>query len=287
MTPRPLCGCLSMLPWTDSQLSCSLQGDFWLGQLQSHPSGDGGGVQAGGQPLPVPWCRDREGSAFRIRTCRDLAANANRELFTTTVSFKPVNNCLVVCVCMCESSRDSPKSCPCRSLCRRSTRRSKSSSTPASSSPSLSTAGWPRGNNAFALQPRPACEAHAYVQRVCHVPHSPSSTEIDDMLRKSTNLLLTRTLSSCLQNLIKKPHIGLTEVGGATWSRTAPAASAGPRFLKCLKLHPPFRSWCRSSLTPPTWSRPVGIWRSSSQTSPTFPLRRCTPPDSMAFPHSR
>ena len=40
-----------------------------------------------------------------------------------------------------------------------------------------------------------------------------SSTEIDDMLRKSTNLLLTRTLSSCLLNLIKKPHIGLTEVG--------------------------------------------------------------------------
>ncbi|XP_072311768.1 exocyst complex component 6 isoform X2 [Eucyclogobius newberryi] len=39
-----------------------------------------------------------------------------------------------------------------------------------------------------------------------------SSTEIDDMLRKSTNLLLTRILSSCLQNLIKKPHIGLTEL---------------------------------------------------------------------------
>nr|XP_008113544.1 PREDICTED: exocyst complex component 6 isoform X1 [Anolis carolinensis] len=39
-----------------------------------------------------------------------------------------------------------------------------------------------------------------------------SSTEIDDMLRKSTNLLLTRTLSSCLQNLIKKPHIVLTEL---------------------------------------------------------------------------
>ncbi|XP_075468888.1 exocyst complex component 6 isoform X2 [Ascaphus truei] len=39
-----------------------------------------------------------------------------------------------------------------------------------------------------------------------------SSTEIDDMLRKSTNLLLTRTLSSGLQNLIKKPHIGLTEL---------------------------------------------------------------------------
>ncbi|KAM9325071.1 exocyst complex component 6 [Gastrophryne carolinensis] len=39
-----------------------------------------------------------------------------------------------------------------------------------------------------------------------------SSTEIDDMLRKSTNLLLTRTLSSGLQSLIKKPHIGLTEL---------------------------------------------------------------------------
>ncbi|XP_034049715.1 exocyst complex component 6-like isoform X2 [Thalassophryne amazonica] len=39
-----------------------------------------------------------------------------------------------------------------------------------------------------------------------------SSTEIDDMLRKSTNLLLTRTLSYCLQNLIKKPHVGLTEL---------------------------------------------------------------------------
>jgi hypothetical protein len=40
-----------------------------------------------------------------------------------------------------------------------------------------------------------------------------SSTEIDDMLRKSTNLLLTRTLSSCLLNLIRKPHMGLAEVG--------------------------------------------------------------------------
>lgn len=49
----------------------------------------------------------------------------------------------------------------------------------------------------------------------CQVFCVSSSTEIDDMLRKSTNLLLTRTLSSCLQNLIKKPHIGLTEVRDA------------------------------------------------------------------------
>ncbi|XP_059109737.1 exocyst complex component 6 [Peromyscus eremicus] len=39
-----------------------------------------------------------------------------------------------------------------------------------------------------------------------------SSTEIDDMLRKSANLLLTRILSSCLLSLIRKPHIGLTEL---------------------------------------------------------------------------
>ncbi|XP_041073945.1 exocyst complex component 6B isoform X4 [Polyodon spathula] len=39
-----------------------------------------------------------------------------------------------------------------------------------------------------------------------------SSTEIDDMIRKSTNLLLARTLSNCLQNVIKKRNVGLTEL---------------------------------------------------------------------------
>uniref|UniRef100_A0A8C4QNA3 Exocyst complex component n=1 Tax=Eptatretus burgeri TaxID=7764 RepID=A0A8C4QNA3_EPTBU len=39
-----------------------------------------------------------------------------------------------------------------------------------------------------------------------------SSTEIDDMIRKSANLLLTRVLSSALQSLIRKTHIGLTEL---------------------------------------------------------------------------
>ncbi|XP_068840301.1 exocyst complex component 6B isoform X4 [Capricornis sumatraensis] len=38
-----------------------------------------------------------------------------------------------------------------------------------------------------------------------------SSTEVDDMIRKSTNLLLTRTLSNSLQNVIKRKNIGLTE----------------------------------------------------------------------------
>ncbi|KAL8206453.1 UNVERIFIED_CONTAM: Exocyst complex component 6B [Gekko kuhli] len=39
-----------------------------------------------------------------------------------------------------------------------------------------------------------------------------SSTEVDDMIRKSANLLLTRTLSNCLQNVIKRRNVGLTEL---------------------------------------------------------------------------
>ncbi|XP_076317058.1 exocyst complex component Sec15 isoform X3 [Tachypleus tridentatus] len=39
-----------------------------------------------------------------------------------------------------------------------------------------------------------------------------SQTEAEDMVRKSTNLLLTRTLSGCLSTLIKKPHLGLQEL---------------------------------------------------------------------------
>ncbi|XP_060792126.1 exocyst complex component 6B isoform X4 [Neoarius graeffei] len=39
-----------------------------------------------------------------------------------------------------------------------------------------------------------------------------SSTEIDDMIRKSTNLLLTRTLSNSLQYAIKKKNVGLAEL---------------------------------------------------------------------------
>ncbi|XP_071168991.1 exocyst complex component 6B-like isoform X6 [Mytilus edulis] len=39
-----------------------------------------------------------------------------------------------------------------------------------------------------------------------------SHTEIDDMIRKSTNLLLTRTLGSCLSSLIKKPSLTLLQL---------------------------------------------------------------------------
>ncbi|KAL5020900.1 hypothetical protein ScPMuIL_000055 [Solemya velum] len=39
-----------------------------------------------------------------------------------------------------------------------------------------------------------------------------SHTEIDDMIRKSTNILLTRTLSGCLSSLIKRPHLTLLQL---------------------------------------------------------------------------
>ncbi|XP_053407124.1 exocyst complex component 6B-like isoform X4 [Mercenaria mercenaria] len=39
-----------------------------------------------------------------------------------------------------------------------------------------------------------------------------SHTEIDDMIRKSTNLLLTRTLSGCLSSLIKRPNLSLLQL---------------------------------------------------------------------------
>nr|CAG4643743.1 EOG090X01NK [Lepidurus arcticus] len=39
-----------------------------------------------------------------------------------------------------------------------------------------------------------------------------SHTEVDDMLRKSTNLLLTRTLSGCLSSLIKRPSLSLLQL---------------------------------------------------------------------------
>lgn len=39
-----------------------------------------------------------------------------------------------------------------------------------------------------------------------------SQTEVDDMMRKSTNLLLTRTLSGCLTTLIQKQSVGLLQL---------------------------------------------------------------------------
>ncbi|XP_072027569.1 exocyst complex component 6B-like isoform X2 [Amphiura filiformis] len=39
-----------------------------------------------------------------------------------------------------------------------------------------------------------------------------AQTERDDMIRKSTNILLTRTLSGCLSELIKRDSLGLTEL---------------------------------------------------------------------------
>lgn len=39
-----------------------------------------------------------------------------------------------------------------------------------------------------------------------------SQTEVDDMIRKSTNLLLTRTLGGCMSTLIQRPSVGLLEL---------------------------------------------------------------------------
>ena len=39
-----------------------------------------------------------------------------------------------------------------------------------------------------------------------------SHTEIDDMIRKSANQLLTRTLGGCLSSLIKRPNLSLLQV---------------------------------------------------------------------------
>lgn len=39
-----------------------------------------------------------------------------------------------------------------------------------------------------------------------------SQTEVDDMMRKSTNMLLTRTLSGCLTTLIQKQSVGLLQL---------------------------------------------------------------------------
>lgn len=129
---------------------------------------------------------------------------------------------------MCGSSRTFRRSCRCPSLSLRSTHRSKSSFMPAWSSQSHYTAGWSHIVTLCSLFSMSSSDLPwLLISLLCNcrisglVNHKLcllySSTEIDDMLRKSTNLLLTRTLSSCLQNLIKKPHIGLTEVGTTRW----------------------------------------------------------------------
>lgn len=39
-----------------------------------------------------------------------------------------------------------------------------------------------------------------------------SQAEVDDMIRKSTNLLLTRTFSGCLTSIFRKPSLALLQV---------------------------------------------------------------------------
>lgn len=39
-----------------------------------------------------------------------------------------------------------------------------------------------------------------------------SQVEVDEMIRKSMNLLLTRTFSGCLSSTFRSPHINLQEI---------------------------------------------------------------------------
>lgn len=57
-------------------------------------------------------------------------------------------------------------------------------------------------------------EVKQYIHACLEFSHdlNTSQTEIEDMVRKSTNLLLTKTLSGCLSALIKKPNLGLIQL---------------------------------------------------------------------------
>ena len=57
-------------------------------------------------------------------------------------------------------------------------------------------------------------EVKQYIHACLEFSHdlNTSQTEIEDMVRKSTNLLLTKTLSGCLSALIKKPNLGLLQL---------------------------------------------------------------------------
>lgn len=47
---------------------------------------------------------------------------------------------------------------------------------------------------------------HFIVLYVC------SQVEVDEMIRKSMNLLLTRTFSGCLSSSFRSPHVNLQEI---------------------------------------------------------------------------
>jgi len=57
-------------------------------------------------------------------------------------------------------------------------------------------------------------EVKNYIHECLEFSHdlNTSQTEIEDMVRKSTNQLLTKTLSGCLSALIKKPNLGLLQL---------------------------------------------------------------------------
>ncbi|KAJ3585517.1 hypothetical protein NHX12_014236 [Muraenolepis orangiensis] len=80
--------------------------------------------------------------------------------------------------------------------------------------PELDKAAFPKKLPFSELVPRVYCQIKEFIYACLKFSEDQhlSSTEVDDMIRKSTNLLLTRTLSHCLQNAIKKRNVGLPEL---------------------------------------------------------------------------
>ncbi|XP_059891775.1 exocyst complex component 6B isoform X2 [Gadus macrocephalus] len=80
--------------------------------------------------------------------------------------------------------------------------------------PELDKAAFPKKLPFSELVPRVYCQIKEFIYACLKYSEDLhlSSTEVDDMIRKSTNLLLTRTLSHCLQNAIKKRNVGLPEL---------------------------------------------------------------------------
>uniref|UniRef100_A0AAY3ZXF2 Exocyst complex component n=1 Tax=Denticeps clupeoides TaxID=299321 RepID=A0AAY3ZXF2_9TELE len=80
--------------------------------------------------------------------------------------------------------------------------------------PELEKTAFPKKLPFSAFVPKVYCQIKEFIYACLKFSEDlhRSSTEIDDMIRKSTNLLLTRTLSHCLQYAIKKKNVGLAEL---------------------------------------------------------------------------
>lgn len=79
---------------------------------------------------------------------------------------------------------------------------------------STSTIQFPKKFPFSSFVPKVYSEVKKFIISCFHFSQDLNSslTEIEDMVRKSTNVLLTRTLGGCLSSLIKKPTLGLLQL---------------------------------------------------------------------------